>query len=59
MIAEDLQKVVTQEQQEQQQLKHRIFVCSGTACLSAHSDQIQTALESEIETKGTRCGLCH
>ena len=52
MIAEDLQKIVTQEQQEQQQLKHRIFVCSGTACLSAHSDQIQTALESEIETKG-------
>ena len=41
MIAEELQKIVAQEEEEQRGSSITIFVCSGTACLSAHSDQIQ------------------
>lgn len=52
MIAEDLQKVAAQELGDQQAFKHRVFVCSGTACLSAHSDQVQTELQKQVEERG-------
>lgn len=52
MIAEELEKITAQEQEDQQQFKHHLFVCSGTACLSAHSDQIQATLEAEVEKRG-------
>jgi bidirectional [NiFe] hydrogenase diaphorase subunit len=50
MIAEELQKITAQE--ESTQARHHIFVCSGTACLSAHSEQIQEALEKGVEERG-------
>jgi NADH:ubiquinone oxidoreductase subunit E len=52
MIADELLQIASQEQEEQKHFKHHIFACSGTACLSAHSDQIQTALEKEVEERG-------
>ncbi len=52
MIAEELQKVAAQELTEQQAFKHHIFVCSGTACLSAHSDQVQAEMEKHVEEHG-------
>jgi len=52
MIAEELPKIAAQEREEQRKFKHHIFVCSGTACLSAHSDQIQAALEKDVEERG-------
>jgi bidirectional [NiFe] hydrogenase diaphorase subunit len=52
MIGEELQKIATQEQEEGRRAKHHIFVCSGTACLSAHSDQIQATLEKGVEERG-------
>jgi len=52
MIAEDLQKVTAQELAEQRAFKHHIFVCSGTACLSAHSDQVQVELQKQVEERG-------
>jgi bidirectional [NiFe] hydrogenase diaphorase subunit len=52
MIAEELHKITTQEQEENRDIRHHLFVCSGTACVSAHSDQIQTALEIEVEERG-------
>jgi bidirectional [NiFe] hydrogenase diaphorase subunit len=52
MIAEELPKIAAQELEEQRQFKHHIYVCSGTACLSARSDQIQAALEKDVEERG-------
>lgn len=52
MIAEELQKVAAQELSDQQSFKHRIFVCNGTACLSAHGDQVQAELQRQIDQRG-------
>lgn len=52
MIAEELQRVATEELAEQRAFKHRIFVCSGTACLSAHSDQVQAELQKQVVEGG-------
>ncbi|MBZ0286780.1 MAG: NAD(P)H-dependent oxidoreductase subunit E [Anaerolineae bacterium] len=52
MIAEELQKTAAQAQEELRQFKHQVIVCAGTACVSAHSDQIQAALEKEVEERG-------
>ncbi len=59
MIAEELQKIAAQELAQQQALKHRIFVCSGTACLSAHSDHVQAELQKQVEERGLGavCGV--
>ncbi len=59
MIAEELQKVTAQELAEQKAFKHHIFVCSGTACLSAHSDQVQVELQKQVEERGlgTVCSI--
>jgi len=52
MIVEELNKIGADERQEQAQFNHHLFVCSGTACLSAHSDEIKVALEHEVEQRG-------
>jgi bidirectional [NiFe] hydrogenase diaphorase subunit len=52
MIAEELQKITAQEHETGREVKHSIYVCSGTACMSAHSDQIQEALEKGVEERG-------
>jgi bidirectional [NiFe] hydrogenase diaphorase subunit len=59
MIAEELEKVTAEELASQQKVKHRIFVCSGTACLSAHSDQVQVELQKQVEEHGLsdRCAI--
>lgn len=59
MIAEELQKVSTQEFREQQAFKHRIFVCRGTACLSSHSEQVQIELQKQVEERqlGSLCSI--
>lgn len=52
MIAEELQKIAAQEQESQDNFKHHLFVCSGTACRFVHSDQVQSALEKEVKARG-------
>ena len=52
MIAEELQKVALQEIAEEQVFEHRILVCNGTACLSAHSDQVQDELQKQVKERG-------
>lgn len=52
MIADELQKIAAQELADQQAFKHRIFVCSGTACLSAHSDQVHAELQKQVDAHG-------
>ena len=49
MIPDELHRVASAEREAQSKYKHRIFVCTGTACLSCHSDQIQTALSEAVE----------
>jgi bidirectional [NiFe] hydrogenase diaphorase subunit len=51
-MLEELERIAQQEQAAQAQFDHRVFVCMGTACLSAQSDQIKTALESEVQKRG-------
>jgi bidirectional [NiFe] hydrogenase diaphorase subunit len=52
MIAENLFQIASLEQEETRKFRHHIFVCSGTACVSAHSDMVQAALEKEVEERG-------
>lgn len=52
MITEELHQIAADELAHQNQCKHRLFVCMGTTCLSAHSDALKTALETELENHG-------
>lgn len=52
MNVEELHQLAEQERKAQAAFKNRIFVCSGTACLSAHSDQVKEALEAEVKKRG-------
>src|SRR4051812_41134965 len=52
MITEELQQIAADELTQQNQCKHRLFVCMGTTCLSAHSDAVKASLEAEIESHG-------
>ena len=52
MSLEELHHIVEEERAAQASFQHRIFVCSGTACQSAHSDTVQTALQAEINARG-------
>ena len=68
MTVEDLQELAEQEQQRQQQFKHRIFYCSAAGCVSCGSQAIRETLKKSLqqhnltaqcEVIGTGCmGLC-
>src|SRR4051812_25078143 len=49
MITEELHQIAEEELAHQHQCKHRLFVCMGTTCLSAHSDTVKATLEAELE----------
>jgi bidirectional [NiFe] hydrogenase diaphorase subunit len=51
MIAEELRQLAEKEVEVQSQYQHQIVVCTGTACLSSRSDQIQEALEKAVEAR--------
>src|SRR5690349_20773804 len=57
MLIEELQKIAGDELEHQHQCKHRLFVCMGTACISAQSQQVKESLEAEIEKQGLK-GEC-
>jgi bidirectional [NiFe] hydrogenase diaphorase subunit len=52
MIAEERAGIAAREQEAQRAIRHHLFVCSGTACVSAHSDLIHAALEDGIKERG-------
>lgn len=52
MITEELHQIAEEELAKQHKCKNRLFVCMGTTCLSAHSDELKTALEAELESHG-------
>jgi len=68
MTVEDLQELAEQEQQRQQQFKHRVFYCSAAGCISCGSQAIRETLRKSLqqhnltaqcEVIGTGCmGLC-
>lgn len=57
MLTEELHQIATDELALQKEKKHRLFVCMGTTCVSAHSDQVKQSLEGEIEKHGLK-GQC-
>lgn len=52
MLTDDLQNITAREQSTQKICPHRLVVCTGTACLSAHSDELKTAIENELKAQG-------
>jgi bidirectional [NiFe] hydrogenase diaphorase subunit len=59
MILDELHTIAAEEQTEQARYDHRVIVCTGTACLSAQSDQVKTALEEAVRQNGLdkRCAI--
>lgn len=68
MINEELHKISSAAQSEEDRFEHQILVCKGTACISAHSEEVEDALKNQLEQQGlhTKCrvkgvgcpGLC-
>jgi bidirectional [NiFe] hydrogenase diaphorase subunit len=57
MITEELNQIADDELALQKENDHRLFVCMGTTCVSAHSEQVKESLETEIEKHGLK-GKC-
>jgi len=59
MSLEEIHAIADKERQVQAQFDHQIYVCMGTACLSAHSDDIKTALDTAVQQqgKGEKCSV--
>ncbi|PWT98642.1 MAG: NADH-quinone oxidoreductase subunit L [Candidatus Melainabacteria bacterium] len=49
---DDLKTIAEQEALLKSQLKHRIFVCMGTACQSCQSADVLDSLTREVSTRG-------
>ena len=68
MTPEELAKIATIERETRATFAHSLNVCTAAGCLSLHSDQLKTALETEVKQRGLdgRCkvrgvgcmGLC-
>jgi bidirectional [NiFe] hydrogenase diaphorase subunit len=52
MISEELQKISSVVQSEEDRFEHELVVCKGTACISAHSEQVEEALKSALAERG-------
>lgn len=50
---DDLKALAEQEAAKKAQVKHRIFVCMGTACQSCQSSEVLDALTQELKSSGT------
>jgi len=50
VVADTLNEIIASE--EAKKTPHQIFVCMGTGCLSAHSDEIKDALNEEVTERG-------
>lgn len=52
MLLDDLHKIADKERETQAQFEQKIIVCTGTACASSRSEQVQKALEEAAKTQG-------
>lgn len=59
MNVDEIHGIAEQSREKQSQFQHRIVVCTGTACQSAHSDQIIDTLTAEVRQRGLekRCAI--
>src|SRR5262249_37372218 len=68
MLANELSRIASFEEEAEQGIKHQINVCVASGCLTVHSDQVKEALATEVRkqrlhkeclVKGVGClGLC-
>src|SRR5262245_44773056 len=54
MLANELSKIASNEQEATRHIKQQINVCVASGCLTAHSDHIMDALAAEVEERGLR-----
>jgi bidirectional [NiFe] hydrogenase diaphorase subunit len=54
MTNEELLAIAEKERQAQKQFTHSLHVCAGTGCVSSRSDDVVTALEAAVETRGLK-----
>jgi bidirectional [NiFe] hydrogenase diaphorase subunit len=52
MNLDELHELATQTQAQQAEFQHRVVVCTGTACQSAHSEQVLETLEADVKQRG-------
>ena len=52
MTPEELNKIVSTEQEAQEQFTHTVNVCMAAGCISSHSDHVKDALEKEVKARG-------
>jgi bidirectional [NiFe] hydrogenase diaphorase subunit len=52
MTREELDVIAAKEQEAAERVRHRIHVCVAAGCLSSQSDNVLTALNSEIRSQG-------
>lgn len=59
MVVEEIRKLGESDSKARQNVEQQIFVCMGTACVSARSEEIKTTLEAELKAKGLqkRCSV--
>jgi NADH:ubiquinone oxidoreductase subunit E len=50
----ELQQLAQAEGERQKALKHRIYCCTSTSCLSSGSDQTLQSLEDAVVAQGGR-----
>ncbi len=68
IVSDEVNKIINDEQETEQKIKHHVCVCVAAGCLSSRSDQVKSALEEEVkkqgleqecQVKGVGCmGLC-
>jgi bidirectional [NiFe] hydrogenase diaphorase subunit len=52
MTNDELLALMEEERSEEEKYSHRIHVCTGTGCVSSHSEDILAAFEAEIKARG-------
>ncbi len=52
MIPEELHQIAESEQAAQKTCRHHLWVCQGTSCKAAQSDQIKDALTAAVKERG-------
>jgi NADH:ubiquinone oxidoreductase subunit E len=52
MTPDEFEKHVIDAAEAQHKWKHRICVCMGMGCMSSRSDEVRTALQSQVKADG-------
>src|SRR5262245_15249623 len=52
MLANELSRIASIEEEAEQGIKHQINVCVASGCLTAHSDQVKEALATQVRKQG-------